>query len=176
MIHPSTREDLYQHFEREGIGAEIGVHVGKNAARLLDICAPTRLYLVDPYRRGDLVVDGIDLPIDAEEAMRQCAARFRGDRRALFRRTWSQLWLGSIDDGSLDWAYVDSDHKYETTRDELVLLARKVKPTGIIAGHDYHDLFGGVKQAVDEFVAKGPWSLTYLTLDEPWPSFGLTCA
>src|SRR6056297_2247811 len=36
-----------------------------------------------------------------------------------------------------DWIYIDTDHSYETTKEELFKYAPKVKDHGIIAGHDY---------------------------------------
>lgn len=173
MINPAIREDLYALFPKNGVGVELGVHIGKNAERLLAIADPSRLWLVDPWPRGVLVFDGVDPGIDGEAAYRACGARFRAYRHVKCLRTTSVLWLGSISDASLDWAYVDTVHTYETTRDELLLLARKLKPTGIIAGHDYHDEpWAEVKRAVDEFVAAGQWRIEYLTLDR-WPSYGL---
>ena len=35
------------------------------------------------------------------------------------------------------WAYVDLTHRYAPTVKELELLRRKVRPGGIIAGHDW---------------------------------------
>ena len=77
------------------------------------------------------------------------------------------------EDGALDWVYIDTDHRYETTRDELEAYAPKVRPGGLLVGHDYEisDYVGdyryGVIEAVHEFCAEHDWELVYLTA-EPW--------
>jgi hypothetical protein len=66
--------------------------------------------------------------------------------------------LRRFPDGHLDWAYVDSSHAYEHTRDELALLHRKVRPGGVIAGddwrpdpeHPHHGVHRAVLELVEE--------------------------
>lgn len=71
----------------------------------------------------------------------------------------------------IDWIYIDTDHSYETTRDELRLYASKVKDGGIIAGHDYvkgnwiTTYRYGVIEAVHEFCVGNDWELIYLTAE-----------
>ena len=59
-------------------------------------------------------------------------------------------------DESLDFVFIDASHEYEDVRDDILAWYPKVKPGGIIAGHDYyheeHDWFPGVKQAVNELL------------------------
>jgi len=78
--------------------------------------------------------------------------------------------------GSLDFAYLDGRHDYESVKQDLELWYDKVRPGGIFAGHDYRDgvppqgVFG-VKSAVNEFFgAKGlPVKATHV--DAPWSSW-----
>ena len=51
-------------------------------------------------------------------------------------------------DGSLDFVFIDASHEYEDVLDDIKAWMPKVKPTGILAGHDYHQK--DVKKAVDE--------------------------
>ena len=59
-------------------------------------------------------------------------------------------------DNSLDFVFIDASHEYEDVRDDILAWYPKVKPSGIIAGHDYYheeyDWFPGVKQAVNELL------------------------
>lgn len=176
LVKPPDRAALYEYFKKGSVGAELGVHAGKNAEVLLRVARPKRLYLVDPWTPGLDVADGVDPPLDGQEAYRQCAVRFRAKHHVGLRRMTSIDWLPSLRVYFLDWAYLDAAHDYESTRRELELLTRCVKRTGIIAGHDYHPHFPGVIQAVDELVARGEWRLAYLTAEEFWPSFGLVRA
>ena len=65
--------------------------------------------------------------------------------------------IGDFEDSTFDWIYIDTDHSYELTYKELRGYAPKVKPDGIIAGHDYSmgnwiDAYRyGVIEAVNEF-------------------------
>jgi predicted O-methyltransferase YrrM len=56
-----------------------------------------------------------------------------------------------FEDGSLDFVFLDSGHKYEHVRAEIEAFVPKIHPDGAIAGHDYGNKKFGVKQAVDEF-------------------------
>jgi len=57
-------------------------------------------------------------------------------------------------DKSLDFVFLDASHEYEDVKNDIIKWLPKVKPGGILAGHDYyvdgHDWFPGVKQAVNE--------------------------
>jgi len=62
-----------------------------------------------------------------------------------------------LPDGGFDFVYVDAAHDYDSVKEDLDLWSKKVKPGGLICGHDYWaggDVWPGVKSAVDEFAAK----------------------
>ena len=75
-------------------------------------------------------------------------------------------WLNSIEDNSLDWAYVDSTHQYEPTLDELNLLADKLAPGAVVLGDDcwpnreHHHY--GVFRAVRDFCRQNNFELIEL--------------
>ena len=54
------------------------------------------------------------------------------------------------DDNSLDFVFIDADHKYESVRADILAWMPKVKKGGILAGHDYIDCHNGVIKSVDE--------------------------
>lgn len=54
-----------------------------------------------------------------------------------------------FEDESLDFVFIDAAHDYESVKADIESWIHKVKPKGIIAGHDY--LSPGVKKAVDEY-------------------------
>jgi hypothetical protein len=63
-----------------------------------------------------------------------------------------------FEDEYFDWIYIDGNHLYEFAIRDLRLYHRKVKPGGFLTGDDYAEggwWQGGVKKAVDEFVAEG---------------------
>lgn len=143
--------------------AEIGVATGQFSSEILERCAPDCLHLVDAWSQS-----------------RYSPARVKVEER--FAREISQgaveLHVGmSTDklkefaDDSLDWAYIDTNHTYKTTKAELEICARIVKPGGLIAGHDFctgnvvKPVVYGVIQAVNEFCVKHAWRYKYVTLE-----------
>jgi predicted O-methyltransferase YrrM len=89
----------------------------------------------------------------------QVTARFEDERRqgrVVVHRETSVDAAAAVADGSLDWVYVDGDHTYDGVRSDLEAWAPKLEPGGLLMGDDYGSFGwweGGVKRAVDEFVA-----------------------
>jgi len=54
-----------------------------------------------------------------------------------------------FEDDSVDFVFIDAAHDYESVKSDISAWITKVKPCGIIAGHDY--LCEGVKKAVNEY-------------------------
>lgn len=52
-------------------------------------------------------------------------------------------------DGSVDCLFIDAGHSYEAVMKDIEAWLPKMKPNGIMAGHDY-TAWAGVKKAVDE--------------------------
>jgi predicted O-methyltransferase YrrM len=55
-----------------------------------------------------------------------------------------------FEDGSVDFVFIDADHVYDRVKEDILAWLPKVKPGGIIAGHDYNAAHQGVLQAVPE--------------------------
>jgi hypothetical protein len=60
-------------------------------------------------------------------------------------------------DGTLKFVFLDASHEYEDVKRDIEDWMPKVKPGGILAGHDYYpedqyDWFPGVKKAVNETI------------------------
>jgi hypothetical protein len=57
-------------------------------------------------------------------------------------------------DHSLDFVFIDASHEYEDVKADIIAWIPKIKPGGVLAGHDYYiddfDYYPGVKQAVNE--------------------------
>lgn len=62
-----------------------------------------------------------------------------------------------FDDNFFDAIFIDASHEYKDVLEDLIHWYPKVKNNGIISGHDYD--WGGVKQAVDEFVILNSYKL-----------------
>jgi len=153
---------------RNGTGAEIGVHLGDFAARILGVARPQKLHLIDPwlyfsddtYRNSLYGGDGCspgEMERRYESVQRRFSARIASEQVTIIRQTAVEA-MTTIEDGSLDFVYIDGNHQYEFVKEDLALSVRKVRPRGVIAGDDYTTggwWAGGVKRAVDELTANG---------------------
>jgi hypothetical protein len=163
------REQLLQAMPKHAVCAEIGVWEGDFSQRMLDHTQPRKLHLIDPWRyEQDIIykdslyggpIGGSQAKLDAVYA-RVCE-RFapqiaRG--QVLVHRGDSQAVCEQFDDEYFDWIYIDGNHLYEFAIRDLRMYHAKVKAGGFLTGDDYSDggwWHGGVKKAVDEFVAQG---------------------
>lgn len=74
-------------------------------------------------------------------------------------------------DNSLDFVYIDADHRFDYVMEDIIAWSRKVRPGGIVSGHDYYRFRNaGVVPAVDVYTQQHeikPWFIT----DEKEASF-----
>jgi predicted O-methyltransferase YrrM len=154
-------------------GAEIGVSQGHTSMLLLHKYPALRLYMVDawttydkghPYRKSG---DGHARLTQAQQddhyldAMRN--TDFARDRRVVLRHT-SRVAARSIPYASLDFCIIDGDHTYGGVLGDVAAYWTKVKPGGLMLGHDIdhpRDRRGlwGVRRAVTEFFGEGQFGV-----------------
>jgi methyltransferase family protein/glycosyl transferase-like sugar-binding protein len=143
-----------------GRAAEIGVRDGRFSDHLLEAWKGDVLISIDPWLSADpdTYVDRANVSQEEFEHLyleTQARLARHGSRSEIWRKTSLEA-AALIPDGSLDFAYIDARHDYASVLEDLEAWLPKVKPGGILAGHDYADIdFGrtefGVKSAVDEF-------------------------
>lgn len=159
------RNALLARLPKNAIVAELGVAEGEFSAKILAITDPLKLYLIDPW-------DGEKFARYPEEFMDVVQRKFDHEisrERVIIQRGYSTQELQRFPDNFFDWIYIDTDHSYRTTVEELDLCRAKVKENGIIAGHDYvtggwqSKYRYGVVEAVHEFCMKHGWEMLYLT-------------
>jgi predicted O-methyltransferase YrrM len=144
-------------------GAEVGVSWGNTSEVLLRELPGLQLTMIDPWtpwKLGPGWVRGAER-LAAERETARTRTVFAEDRREIWEIT-SDVAAGRIPDGSLDFAFVDGDHRYETVRKDIRTWVEKVRPGGLLVGHDYVDPLPtkyaasrypqGVKRAVNEWV------------------------
>ena len=69
-----------------------------------------------------------------------------------------------IEDASCDLIFTDADHSYPAVKQDIINYRPKLKPGGILSGHDID--FPGVNQAVNEMLENydvGPNNVWFLT-------------
>ena len=136
-------------------GAEVGVWRGRNSAALLAAFPDLTLTMVDAWKAEGWSDDPQlgELPqaeFDAARAEAVEVTEFAADRRIILPG-WSQQAAELVADDSMDFVFIDADHRYDAVARDLNLWWPKVRPGGIFCGHDYREKWGcGVVQAVNE--------------------------
>jgi hypothetical protein len=145
-----------------GKGAEIGVAFGENAEQILSKSSLETLLLIDNWNyvpNQDSRGYGDDIK-NWEGCFLHCKNRLsRFGSRAEYMRMGSADACGKIEDGSLDFVYIDGNHMSPYVNDDIRMWFSKVKSGGVFGGHDYYNLDTDryrcdVKTAVDAVFKK----------------------
>ncbi len=157
------RAALLDRMPKGAIVLEAGVAEGDFSAEILKRTQPEKLHLVDVWdserygKSRGTVFDKFDQQIS--------------DGLVQIDEGLSIDMLPKYDDAYFDWIYIDTDHTYQTTADELALCDRIVKQDGRICGHDFctgsiaWPVVYGVVQAVNEFCLSHNWQYEYVSLE-----------
>lgn len=145
-----NRIELAKYFAELGFkkGAEIGVAKGYYSKVLLDNIPDLQLLCIDTWDEGVKPRHG-----HYEQACETLSA-YPG--ATIICKTSFKA-VKDVPDESLDFVYLDADHRYKAIKGDINKWAKKVRSGGIVAGHDYVlSTYGTVDviRAVDEYVAK----------------------
>lgn len=167
----TDRETLLQRLPKNAIIAEIGVDKGAFSEKIIQITKPKELNLIDMWG-GKRYHNGLKLEIEnkfSDEIGRKQVKIYQG--ASVEKAT-------EFENNYFDWIYIDTDHSYSTTFQELNAYSKKVKTGGLIGGHDFiiGNWNGGVRfgviEAVYKFCVENNWEIIYLTMElENHPSF-----
>lgn len=167
--HFSRRKEFIQMLAERGakVGAEIGTDHGQYAQQLFEGIPNLFLFCVDPYvayTEGNDIKTQIDVNKIYEEARSRLLPYNRNLN--LIRET-SMTAVQDFADNTLDFVFIDGNHSYDFVKEDIREWTKKVKPGGIVAGHDYkEDKVNnyGVIEAVNEYVKDNhiaPWFVFY---------------
>jgi hypothetical protein len=130
------------------VGAEIGVLGGEHAKMLLRRLSLQSLYLVDPYQGYTDYSQG-----QLDQAFRKMQSRLRRYSNKCLIKLPSTIAANHCP--PLDFAYLDGAHDYLNVKADIAAWWPRIKPNGILGGHDIENGFSprhnGVVQAVTEF-------------------------
>lgn len=133
------------------IVVELGSYLGRSTAYLSSKVNSAVIIAVDRWPYHAQIADRVETREDLYGSflsnMRQCKCQ-----NVMPLRTSSTMASGIIQN-HLGAVYVDADHSYEAAKEDIQLWLPKVRPGGILAGHDYGAEHEGVKRAVDELLA-----------------------
>ena len=156
-------------------GVEVGVQYGKFARIILSNWGG-HLTMVDAWQEfpRDQYVDLAN--VDELTHLRNMAWAVENVQQFVGRYEIVKALSGDAanrhGDGSLDFAYLDADHSYAGVMKDLQAWRPKIRPGGMLCGHDYLDAKieegdFGVKSAVLDFFGRPPTIVT----DEYWASW-----
>lgn len=142
---------MYQHIptNRPITGIEIGVWEAHNSVRLLDKFPNLHITLIDPfegYQDWWGFIDGNTMKGHEYIAFERLKPYV--DRVNIIKQ-FSDKALEFIADESFDFIYIDGDHSYKWALHDITNYWAKVKPGGVLCGHDRS--LSGVAQALEEF-------------------------
>lgn len=166
-----NREELLKNIPENAIVAELGVDKGDFSKKILSNCHPEKLHLIDNWncdRYHSGLKDNVENMFTNEIQTSKIIINFGLSTEV----------VDSFPDNYFDWIYIDTDHSYQTTLQELRSYSKKMKNKGVIAGHDFMPgnitgiVLYGVTQAVKQFCNEENWELLYLTVEEI-PSFAI---
>jgi hypothetical protein len=196
-----TRDRLPHELVARGLlrVAEIGVQRGEHAEQLL-AAGVTDLTLVDLWAKQANYFDIANVPdAEQEKIFRECLVRVGigaqaatacpadffalvGNDRKTIRvlRGHSARVADQVEDGSLDAVYLDANHTCVALSGDLVAWYPKVRPGGIISGHDYLDAENccgsefGVRSAVRRFASCLGVGEVFVSVGHCWPNWHFT--
>jgi len=145
-----TRVEFLKLMPKNGIVAEVGVNWGEFSDLILLYTDPKHLYLIDIWEN--------------ENQYNQVKDMFADNSRVTVIRIDSIKATKLFEDNSFDWVYIDADHSYFAVKNDLNAWIKKIKPGGMLAGHDYVFL-QSVVIAVNEFLLENNLNMTYLSTD-----------
>lgn len=145
------------------VGAEIGVFAGELSQRLLRR-EDLSLYLVDSWATS-APDSAYALSEDFHAGLTQAQQEryyglakeltaFAGPRAKILRKPSVEA-AADVPDASLDFVFIDADHTYEGCKADIEAWAPKVKPGGLISGHDFENTsfpkFGVTRAVLEAF-------------------------
>jgi hypothetical protein len=158
------RDVLLSKLPLNAVGCEIGVDTGTYTEKIIATTQPQKLHLVDVWSSKRY----------PEKKFRGVKEKFQEEiatGKVEINRGYSTDVLPGFPNDYFDWVYLDSGHGFSLTWQELLLLRDKVKPGGIISGHDYcryshkGNIRFGVVEAVNKFCVEHDYEFLYLTME-----------
>jgi predicted O-methyltransferase YrrM len=137
--------DLCSAFPENIIMAEIGSYAGESTELFLNSNKISHLYAIDPWKSGYDDTDKASFT-DFEKVEKYFNKIVIGKPVTKLKMTFAEAFDLLP---QLDVIYIDGSHQYEDVLNDIELALKKIKPGGIICGHDYHDYAPGVITAIN---------------------------
>ena len=146
-------------------GAEIGTDHGQYAGQLCQGIPGLKLCCVDPwvaYTEGGEIHTQKEMDEIYTEAFKRLSPY-----ACIIERSTSMEAVERWSNDTLDFVFIDGNHEFPFVYEDIVEWTKKVRPGGIIAGHDYTEdpvRKYGVIEAVRKYTEENniaPWFVFY---------------
>lgn len=140
MLLFPDRTSYLSTFCRDKVCVEVGVQRGCYAEQILQLGQPACLHLIDPWHPQPVgvYVDSGNVTDEKFAVMyREVEDRFREHTHVQLWRMLSQDAVKRFEDNSVDFVYLDGNHRVKYVLQDLRAWWRKLKPGGWLCGHDY---------------------------------------
>ncbi len=148
------------------VGCEIGTCLGFTSEYFLkNMPNIKKLYVIDPYP-AFTDWNGTRLTEDRQEEIKNnCKVRLSPYKSVNFVYDKSSNFSETIDDESLDFVFIDGDHRFEATLEDIKNYWPKIKNGGLFSGHDVNldsvqralQMFFGEKVSEIKIVENNSW-------------------
>ncbi len=141
---------------------EIGSYSGESSQVFVE--ETKFLYCIDPWKNGYDPEDEASEIQPMSEIEQIFNTRMQTYQNYMKLKTTSIQASTTFDNESLDFIYIDGNHTLEAIKNDITHWLPKIKPNGVIGGHDYNinpinKRAGYVKSVTNAFFNKPPLAL-----------------
>lgn len=152
---------------RDPVIAEVGVYGGHYSEYLASVFKPELFYLIDLFEADDR----FNKEFTAKTHFSVVQHKFSTDKNVRLLRGLSWDMLASLPDDSVDYIYIDADHRYSAVKKDALAALPKLRREGILQFNDYctHNPYDnveiGVLYVVNELLESGQYDILGMSLD-----------
>lgn len=143
-----TYREMYEELPDHAIVAEAGVFLGRSLCSVADIIKRKNIFVNALDTFGSDPITGRGTPgthrAEFENSLETAGIR---ERVCIVEGSFVET-MTRLPDKLLDLVFIDGSHDYESVKCDLETFHGKLKPGGILAGHDWN--YPGVEKAVRE--------------------------
>ena len=146
----------------KGIFVEVGSWFGQSsvflAVEIINSNKPIKLHCVDTWRGSEEHQD--DARVIEDTVYEKFISNIAPVKEVIVpvRKASVEASTG-YEDQSIDFVFIDAAHDYDNVKADIAAWYPKVRPGGVLAGHDYG--WEGVNRAVNEFLELHQYPLSY---------------
>lgn len=165
-LNISRRVGLIDLFKEKGFktGVEIGTDHGGYAKDICERYPELELFTIDPWKA---YTEGTDVKsqFEVEEIYKIAKDTLEPYKNCTIVRETSMEAVKVFEPNSIDFVFIDGDHRYKYVYEDIIEWTKIVRSGGIVCGHDYKEDEGkeyGVIKAVNQYVEENNISPLYI--------------